>query len=60
MTDATEYTAEEFEEFDKLTNDASSLDQCTRIAARLAMPNFIKKHGREKCDAMFAKIKETD
>lgn len=53
-----EYTKEELDEFDRLTNDASDRDQMTRIRGRLDLRKFVDTHGKEKCDAMFAALKE--
>ncbi len=33
-----------------------SLDQMDRINARIDIPKFIKEHGKEKCDAMYAEL----
>lgn len=54
------YTAKEFREFDRLTEDMSSRVQMARISARLAMTKFVAKHGKEKCDAMWAEIQRRD
>jgi hypothetical protein len=48
------WTDEEIKEFDMLVDMASSPSQLERIEARLSMPKFIEKHGKEKCDAMFS------
>lgn len=50
------YTAEEFEEFKRLYMATGSHDNLTRIHARLNMRKFSDTHGRDKCDAMYAKI----
>jgi hypothetical protein len=55
-----EFTNEEYKEFVKLVNGQESRDQVTRIGSRLAMTDFIKKHGNDKCNAMFAKLTEKD
>ena len=55
MTDKL-FTKAELSEFDKLTMATSSRDQMERISARLKLTAFIKEHGREKCDAMFAAL----
>lgn len=60
MTEATIWTQEEFKTFEKLVNGTSSRYQITRIEARLDMDLFVKKHGKEKCDAMFAEITKND
>ena len=51
------YTQNELEEFLCLIEAAESRDQLERIRSRLDMPAFIKRVGREKCDAMFEFIK---
>lgn len=56
----TPYTAAELREFDAMVEDENSPDQMDRIRARLKMRSFITKHGAEKCDAMFAALKERD
>lgn len=55
-----EYTKEELAEFNRLTNKLSSLNQMHRIEARLDMPKFVEKHGKEKCDAMFVELQRKD
>lgn len=55
-----EWTNDELKEFDRLTKKASSFHQLDRIHARLEMPKFIAKHGKEKCDAMFAELQRRD
>jgi hypothetical protein len=50
------WTAEELAEFDRLVEMASSQRQMERLHARLNMPKFIAKHGKEKCDAMWAHL----
>ncbi|HLL28561.1 MAG TPA: hypothetical protein VKT73_13035 [Xanthobacteraceae bacterium] len=54
------YTKKQLDEFDYLTWMASSSDQMDRIRARLEMPRFIEKHGKEKCELMFAELKRQD
>lgn len=54
------YTAAEFRQFDRLTNNASSQNQLTRIQARLHLTAFVKEHGKEKCDLMWAAIQAKD
>lgn len=54
------YTPADLEEFDRITMNASSPDQMTRIIARLELRKFIDKHGRAACDAMFQEIKNGD
>lgn len=51
------WTKAELKEFDGLVDKVSSRNQVTRIQARMVeMPEFIKKHGKEKCDAMWAHL----
>lgn len=50
------WTKAEITEFDRLVEMTSSRDQVTRIKARMEMPKFIEKHGKEKCDAMFSHL----
>lgn len=51
------WTAEELAEFDRLVDMVSSSDQMTRLCARMVeIPAFIAKHGKEKCDAMWAHL----
>lgn len=59
MTEIT-WTPEELKEFDRLTWDVCSIHQMKRIEGRIAMPKFVEKHGKEKCDAMFAYLLEQD
>lgn len=56
MSDQPTWTKEELKQFDKLVDLVSSRNQLTRIAARLDMDKFIKEHGKEKCDAMWAHL----
>lgn len=46
--------------FDHLTMASCSSAQMERIRARLALKAFIKEHGKEKCDAMWAVIQKND
>ena len=54
------YTKDELKEFDRLTNELSSHNQVARIGARMDIKKFIEKHGKEKCDAMFAELQKRD
>lgn len=54
------WTKEELAEFDELLEMTSSIHQMSRINARIDMPKFIKKHGKEKCDAMWAHLQAID
>jgi hypothetical protein len=60
MTPLRGYTAAELRQFDRLTEQLSSRNQLDRIHARLELPKFIKKYGKEKCDTMFAALKLRD
>jgi hypothetical protein len=48
------FTEDELKEFDALTWRMGSRDQVARISARMDMNKFVKTHGKEKCDAMWA------
>lgn len=50
------WTKAEIVEFDLLVDQQSSRDQVKRIEARMSMNSFIAKHGKSKCDAMFAHL----
>ncbi len=50
------WTASELKEFTKLVDLSGSRIQMDRIRSRVEMPAFIKRHGKEKCDAMWAHI----
>lgn len=50
------WTKDELKEFDKLIEKVGSSHQVTRISARFDMDAFVKLHGREKCDAMWAHL----
>lgn len=52
------WTKEELKEFDTLIDDVSSRDQMRRISGRIEMNKFVEKHGKEKCDAMFAHLEK--
>ena len=54
------WTEEELKEFDTWTELFSSQSQTERISGRLGLREFMKKHGDEKCDAMFAVLVERD
>jgi hypothetical protein len=51
-----EWTEEEIKEFDRLLGETGSRNQLERIIGRLDMTKFVEKHGKEKCDAMFAHL----
>lgn len=50
------WTDEELREFDDLVDMVSDRHQVTRITGRFKMDEFIKKHGKPKCDAMWAHL----
>lgn len=52
-----DYTYEELKEFRRLVQMGESRRQMDRIKSRLEMPLFIKKVGRQKCEAMFEVLK---
>jgi hypothetical protein len=54
------YSPELLRKFDILTLRMSSLDQMTRINARLDVRAFQAKHGKEVCDAMFEELQRRD
>ena len=54
------WTPEELREFDDLTMKLSSKRQMDRIEARLDLPKFMERVGKEKCDAMFAYLMKRD
>jgi hypothetical protein len=54
------WTVEELRRFDRLTLKMSSRNQVTRIDARIAVSEFEKEHGHEKCKAMFEFLRERD
>lgn len=53
------YTAAELREFRKLVDRAGArgFDNADRVLARIEMKTFVAKHGKAKCDAMWAEIK---
>jgi len=56
MSEAPKWTPEMLAEFDDLTWMVSSRDQVERITGRTRMNAFVEKHGKEVCDAMWAKL----
>ena len=54
------WTDDELAEFDSVTEMGSSLRQMDRIEARFEIKKLIERHGREKCDAMFAELQKRD
>lgn len=55
-----DWTEKELREFDRITLLESSQNQMERIEGRLAVSRFVKDHGREKCEAIFAEIKRRE
>ena len=49
-----QYTTAELNQFRRLVRMAESPNQINRIAARVQQPEFIERHGKSKCDAMYA------
>lgn len=60
MTTDNPWTAEEFEKFKELCRYAAGDIVAENAYAAYHMPAFIEKHGKAKCDAMFAEIKKGD
>ncbi len=58
--DPSTYTEADLREFRKLVLMTESRNQMNRSNARIEMPKFIEKHGKEKCDAMFEVLKQED
>lgn len=56
MTDLIAYTEDELKTFDLLCETTASRDQVERICGRLKLRDFVKEHGRPKCDAMYAEL----
>lgn len=54
------FTERLLKQFDKLTWAMSDRNQVTRITARLAIGPFIEKHGKAKCELMFAELKRRE
>ena len=48
------WTPAEIKEFDRLIDMSESPNHVQRITGRLDLNAFIKLHGKEKCDAMWA------
>lgn len=48
------WSKEEIIEFDQLVEGVGSRDQLTRVESRIRQREFISKHSKTKCDAMFA------
>lgn len=47
------WTQAELDDFDYLVEMASSYGQSDRIRGRLWLTEFMTRHGKEKCDAMY-------
>lgn len=60
MTTKPTFTAEELSEFDRASWRASSPDQVNRISGRMELRKLVARHGKEKCDAMFAFLTKKD
>ena len=50
------WTPEELAGFNRLCDDVSSPSGGVRVIGRLNMRGFTDKHGKEKCDAMWAHL----
>lgn len=47
---------EEFAEFHAASRKSDSRDQVTRIKGRMELSELVRRHGKPKCDAMWAAI----
>jgi hypothetical protein len=54
------YTDTILRKFDRLTRMLSSQNNLERIEARIEVHKFVKEHGKEVCDEMFAVLKRRD
>lgn len=54
------WTEDELKEFKRLSELSGSRHQMDRIDARIEMPKFVEKHGKEKCNAMWAHLTAKD
>jgi hypothetical protein len=54
------YTKAELRRFDRVTMRLSSRDQLERISARMEIKRVVEELGKEKCDAMYAALKQRD
>jgi hypothetical protein len=52
------YTQRELEHFRILVDGTGSMDQMERISSRLALTQFQKDHGKEKCEAIYEQLKK--
>lgn len=51
-----EYTTAELEEFKRLYMATGSYDNAQRVIARIDLREFLEKHGKDKCNAMYEKL----
>lgn len=58
MTNENNFTQEDLDEFRFLVKKTESTNKMDRIDGRLEMPDFIKRVGNEKCEAMFEVLKQ--
>ncbi len=58
MTNQNNFTQEDLDEFRFLVKKTESTNKMDRIDGRLEMPDFIKRVGNEKCEAMFEVLKQ--
>jgi len=54
------WTAKEFRTFERLTAMVCEPDMQARQRARRWLEDFVKKHGKDKCDMMLAEIRRRD
>ena len=50
------YTKAELRIFDRLIDESEDHQGLRRITGRIKLREFIDKHGKEKCDAMWAEL----
>lgn len=53
---ASEFTEQEFREFDRVSRNTGSRDNALRVVARMELRRLIARHGKPKCDAMWKRI----
>jgi len=58
MSNEAKFSKEEIDEFRRIIVLTESFNQMNRINGRLALTGFFREHGKEKCDAMFAILKD--
>ena len=56
MTETPMFTEADFRQFERLSGQLASHDPVKRLQARHQMREFREKHGKAKCDAMWARI----